>query len=178
MGERFVMLALAKTDQRVLDGKPISPAYLFAALLWHEVLAAWQQSQDAGERPVPALHLAMDVVLAAQSEKLAIPHRYDAVMKEIWTMQPRFLQRAGQRPFRLLEHPRFRAAFDFLMMRCESGEVDAEVGRWWEDFQDAGEHKRGEMLIKDEAPAAKKRRRRKPKSEGLKSEEPGVRSQE
>jgi len=167
MGERFVMLALAKTDQRILDGKPISPAYLFAALLWHEVLAAWQQCQAEGERPVPALHLAMDVVLAAQSEKLAIPHRYDAVMKEIWTMQPRFLQRAGQRPFRLLEHPRFRAAFDFLMMRCESGEVDAEVGRWWEDFQDASEHERGQMLIKDEAPAAKKRRRRrKPKAAG------------
>ena len=167
MGERFVMLALAKTDQRIEEGKPVSPAYLFAALLWHEVLVAWQQSQAEGEKPVPALHLAMDVVLAAQSEKLAIPHRYDAVMKEIWTMQPRFLQRAGQRPFRLLEHPRFRAAFDFLMMRCESGEVDAEVGRWWEDFQDAGDHKRGEMLIKDEAPAAKKRRRRKPRSEGL-----------
>jgi len=170
MGERFVMLALAKTDQRILDGKPISPAYLFAALLWHEVLAAWQQSQAEGEKPVPALHLAMDLVLAAQSEKLAIPHRYDAVMKEIWTMQPRFLQRAGQRPFRLLEHPRFRAAFDFLMMRCESGEVDAVVGRWWEDFQDAGDDERGRMLIKDEAPTTKKRRRRKPKVAGAAGE--------
>lgn len=164
MGERFIMLALEKTDQRIEEDKPVSPGFLFAALLWHEVLAAWQQHQDSGERPTPALHLAMDQVLSVQQEKLAIPHRYDAVMKEIWMMQPRFLQRAGQRPFRLLEHPRFRAAYDFLVMRCESGEVDVAVGRWWDDFQDAGETQRGRMLIKEEA-APKKRRRRKPKGD-------------
>jgi len=162
LGERFVMLALAKTDQRIEEEKPVSPAFLFAALLWHEVLAAWQQIQAAGERPAPALHQAMDQVLSVQQKKLAIPHRYDAVMKEIWSMQPRFLQRGGQRPFRLLEHPRFRAAYDFLVMRCESGEVDTEVGHWWDTFQDAGEAKRGDMLIKDEAAPKKRRRRRKP----------------
>ena len=173
LGERFVMLALEKTDQRIEEDKPVSPAFLFAALLWHEVLAAWQQIQDGGEKPAPALHLAMDQILSAQQEKLAIPHRYDAVMKEIWMMQPRFLQRGGQRPFRLLEHPRFRAAFDFLVMRCESGEVDAAVGRWWQDFQDTGEAERGRMLVKDEA-APKKRRRRKPKSAAAGVPAPGA----
>ena len=174
MGERFVMQALAKTDQRIEEDKPVSPAFLFAALLWHEVLAAWQKIQAGGEKPAPALHLAMDQVLAVQSKKLAIPHRYDAVMKEIWVMQPRFLQRGGQRPFRLLEHPRFRAAYDFLAMRCDSGEVDAEVGRWWEDFQEAHPDERGSMLLKEEAGPKKRRRRRKPRS----GEESGVKGEE
>jgi poly(A) polymerase len=95
-------------------------------------------------------------------------------MKEIWVMQPRFLQRGGQRPFRLLEHPRFRAAYDFLVMRCDSGEVDAEVGRWWEDFQEAHPDERGSMLLKEEAGPKKRRRRRKPRS----GEESGVKSEE
>jgi poly(A) polymerase len=126
MGERFVMLALRKTDERIAQGKPVSPPYLFAALLWHEVLTTWEKFQAEGERALPALHRAMDQVLDAQREMLAIPRRYDVTMKEIWTLQPR-LQRGGSRRS-AAEHPRFRAAFDFMLMRGESGEVDAELG--------------------------------------------------
>ena len=90
-----------------------------------------------GEKPIPALHQAMNDVLAVQNENLAIPRRYDAIMKEIWAMQPRFTGRSGRRPFRLLEHPRFRAAYDFMLLRCESGEMDMELGKWWEAFQHA-----------------------------------------
>ena len=90
---------------------------------------------------LPALYQAMDEVVQAQREQLAIPRRYDADMKEIWALQPRFLQRGGHRPYRLLEHPRFRAGYDFLLLRCESGEVDAELGEWWTRFQDAGERR-------------------------------------
>ena len=161
-GERFVMLALENTDQRVREDKPVSPAFLFAALLWHEVTAAWQAKQGAGERPVPALHEAMDEVLHRQRERLAIPHRQDAVMKEIWLMQPRFEQRSGQRPVRLLGLQRFRAAYDFLLLRCESGEADAELGQWWEEFQDANDARRADMLTPDNGPKKRRRRRRKP----------------
>src|SRR3990167_2865935 len=91
------------TDGRLSQDKTVSPAFLFAALLWHEVLAAWNIRVQQGERPVGAMHAAMDDVLARQKAQLAIPHRHDAVMKEIWLMQQRFEQRAGQRPFRLLE---------------------------------------------------------------------------
>ncbi len=161
MGERFVMLALAKTDERIAQGKSITPAYLFAALLWHEVLAAWEKYQAGGERPIPALHQAMEQALDTQRETLAIPRRYDVTMKEIWSLQPRFTQRGGQRPYRLLEHPRFRAGFDFLLMRAESGEVEAELGRWWTDFQTASDEQRKRMLLADEAPK-KRRRKRKP----------------
>lgn len=72
-------------------------------------------------------------------------------------MQPRFTGRSGRRPFRLLEHPRFRAAYDFMLLRCESGEVDEELGKWWEAFQHASTREREDMLLKDET--QKKRRR-------------------
>ena len=159
MGEKFVMLALENTDQRIREEKSTSPAFLFAALLWHEVLADWKTLQDAGEKPIAALHKAMDDVLNRQQAQLAIPRRYDAIMKELWLLQPRFEQRGGQRPMRLLAQPRFRAAYDFLLLRCESGEADGELGLWWDEFQDATEERRAEMLLPDEVP--RKRRRRK-----------------
>ena len=162
MGEKFIMLALRNTDERLSQDKTVSPAFLFAALLWHEVLAAWNLRVQQGERPVGAMHEAMDEVLARQKAQLAIPHRHDAVMKEIWLLQQRFEQRAGQRPFRLLEQPRFRAGFDFLLLRCASGEVDDELGLWWDEFQDASEERRAEMLQPEQA-GDKKRRRRKPR---------------
>ena len=164
LGERFITLALKNTDERVRQEKPVSPGFLFAALLWHEVLAAWNVRQAVGEKAVPALHQAMDEVLAVQDKKLAIPRRYDAIIKEIWVMQPRFAGRAGRRPFRLLEHPRFRAAYDFMLLRCESGEMDTELGRWWETFQHAGSDEREAMLLKDEAPKKRRRSRGRGKS--------------
>ena len=166
LGERFVMLALRNTDARILAGKPISPAFLFAALSWHEVLAAWKKVLARNVPPVPALYEAMDQVLDLQTEQLAIPRRFTSDMKELWVMQPRFEQRAGQRPFRLLEHPRFRAAYDFLLLRCESGEVDAEVGEWWTRFQDVDADARTEMLVADSGPAKKRRKRRRRKTGG------------
>ncbi|MBI5658977.1 MAG: polynucleotide adenylyltransferase PcnB [Nitrosomonadales bacterium] len=161
-GEKFVMLALQNTDQRIGEEKSVTPAFLFAALLWHEVLAAWKAHQDAGERPVAALHAAMDEVLERQRAQLAIPRRYDAIMKEMWLLQPRFEQRGGQRPLRLLSQPRFRAAYDFLLLRCESGEVDGEIGLWWDEFQDASDERRAAMLLPDEAAPKNRRRRKKP----------------
>ncbi|MEO8332462.1 MAG: polynucleotide adenylyltransferase PcnB [Gallionella sp.] len=161
MGEKFIMLALRNTDDRLSQDKTVSPAFLFAALLWHEVLAAWKLRLQQGERPVGAMHAAMDDVLARQRAQLAIPHRQDAVMKEIWLLQQRFEQRSGQRPFRLLEQPRFRAGFDFLLLRCASGEVDDELGLWWDEFQDASAERQAEMLQPEQA--GEKKRRRKPR---------------
>jgi poly(A) polymerase len=102
----------------------------------------------------------MDVVLERQAKQLAIPRRFEATIKEIWSLQPRFLQRSGQRPFRLLEHPRYRAGWDFLELRCRSGELEGElanVAEWWDRFAAAGHDEREAMLRPDEGP--KKRRR-------------------
>ena len=160
LGERFVMLALANTDQRINAGKTVSPGFLFAALLWHEVLAAWKQAESRGMNTIPALYQAMDQVLQVQAEKLAIPRRFGADMKDIWALQARFLNRAGRRPYQLLEHVRFRAGYDFLLLRCESGEINAEIGDWWEKFPHADETARAAMLLKDSPGGGKKRRRR------------------
>jgi poly(A) polymerase len=166
LGERFVMLALTNTDKRIRADKGVSPAFLFATLLWHEVLAAWKVVEKDGVPPIPALFRAMDQVLQAQAEKLAIPRRYGGDMKDIWAMQPRFEQRSGSRPFRLLETPRFRAGYDFLLLRCESGEIDAGLGEWWTKFQDAGGAEREAMLTTDSGPKKRRRRKRKPRGEG------------
>lgn len=160
LGERFITLALKSTDERVQQEKTVSPGFLFAALLWHEVLTAWNTRKAIGEKSTPALHMAMSDVLAVQKKKLAIPRRYDVIMQEIWAMQPRFLGRVGRRPFRLLEHPRFRAAYDFMLLRCESGEMDVELGHWWETFQHANVSERENMLLKGEVSSKKRRKRR------------------
>ena len=159
-GERFVEAALRSTDERVRAGKTVSPGFLFAALLWPEVLAEWKVLEEKSMPPIPALYQAMDHVMKAQAGKLAIPHRYGADMREIWALQPRFSQRAGKRPYRLLEHPRFRAGYDFLLLRCQSGEIEPALGEWWERFQSASESERAQMLVSDSEPHQRRRRRR------------------
>lgn len=160
LGEKFVMLALKNTDDRILQGKSSNPSFLFATLLWHEVLKAWEPHKKHAPM-IPALYKAMDEVIQQQAKKLAIHNRYVSTMKEIWAMQPRFEQRAGKRPFGLLTHPRYRAAYDFMLLRCESGEISSEIGEWWTTFAHANSEQRTAMLLPDTAP--KKRRRRKPK---------------
>jgi poly(A) polymerase len=161
LGERFVTLALAQTDERVLAERPVSPAFLFAALLWHEVLAAWKARQARGERPILALEHVMDEVLDTQCAKLAITRKLTATMREVWAMQPRFEQRSGSRAYRLLEAPRFRMAYDFLALRAASGEVPADLEAWWRAFQSADPESRKAMLLPETGPRKRRRRRRK-----------------
>jgi len=156
-GQRFIEVALATTDARVREDKGVSPAFLFATLLWHEVLAQWNVAKAKGAKPLPALFDAMDAVLDSQAKQLAIPRRFEATIKEIWALQPRFEQRAGSRPFRLLEHPRFRAAYDFLVLRAQAGEAAQPLADWWTRFQSSDAAERESMLRPEEAP--KKRRR-------------------
>jgi poly(A) polymerase len=161
LGERFVTLALAQTDERVLTERPVSPAFLFAALLWHEVLAAWKAHEARGERSIPALENAMDEVLDTQCAKLAITRKLTATMREVWGMQPRFDMRSGQRPYRLIESPRFRMAYDFLALRAASGEVPAELEAWWRGFNAGDADTRKAMLLPETGTRKRRRRRRK-----------------
>src|SRR3954469_17048636 len=160
LGERFVTLALAQTDERVLAERPVSPAFLFAALLWHEVLAASKARQARGEAPVLALEAAMDEVLEAQCQKLAITRKLTATMREVWSLQSRFENRSGSRAYRLLETPRFRMAYDFLALRAASGKVPADLEAWWRAFQSADAESRNAMLLPDTGPRKRRRRRR------------------
>jgi poly(A) polymerase len=163
----FAMAALRATDERLEQGKPVSPAFLLAALLWGQVERNLKKFEDKGQPTIPALHSAMHEALDVQRDSLAIPKRFDATMKELWLMQPRFLQRGGQRPYRLLEHPRFRAAYDFFELRAASANAPQEVAKWWERFQFASPDEREEMLVSGESgPKKKRRRRRSGKSRG------------
>lgn len=143
---QFIGHALNATDQRIQMGKSISPSFLFATLLWHEVLPLWELHQKKGEHLLPALHLAIDDVLEKQSEKLAIQKKFSADMREIWSMQPRFLRRTGRAPFKLIIHPRLRAGYDFLLLRCQSNEIPSELGTWWTQFIEADDPTREKLL--------------------------------
>lgn len=170
LGQRFVWLSLEKTDARVREDKPVSPGFLFATLLWHEVLAAWDKRKAAGETPQNALFAAMDEVLDAQADKLAITRRIAGDIKDIWALQPRFAQRSGKRPLRVIEQPRFRAGYDFLRLRAESGEIEHDEADWWERFANGSQEERQAMLVPEKGPARKRRRRRrKPAEDGADS---------
>ncbi len=156
----FAMAALHATDERLAAAKPVSPAFLLAALLWGQVQKNLKRHEEKGVPTIAALHSAMHEALDMQRDSLAIPRRFDATMKELWLLQPRFLQRGGNRPYRLLEHPRFRAAYDFFALRAASANAPQEVAKWWERFQDASADEREAMLVADEAGPRKKRRRR------------------
>jgi poly(A) polymerase len=159
LGVKFVTLALEATDKRIAAGKTVSPGFLFASLLWHQVLEKWNAYQAAGEFPIPALHLAADEVLDSQTEKLALQRKIASDMRDIWAMQPRFERRNGKNPYKLLEHLRFRAGYDFLLLRCASGEIDRELGDWWSAFYEADETIRAEMVSAVSGTGANKRKR-------------------
>lgn len=145
-GEKFVNIALERTDTRVRSGKSVSPSFLFAALLWHLVDTRWKQYVAGGEHSATALIQAADSVLDEQTEKLAIQKRFASDMREIWFMQPRFERRMPKTIWRMSEQPRFRAAVDFLQLRAAASEFDSVLAQWWMDFANAEHHERTEML--------------------------------
>ena len=156
--------------KRINAGKTVSPGFLFASLLWHQTLEKWEAYKAGGEPTIPALHLAADDVLEDQTEKLALQRRIGSDMRDIWAMQPRFERRTGKAPYKLLEHPRFRAGYDFLLLRCASGELDAGVGEWWSAFYEGEANDRERLITTPVTPpaAAKKKRppRRAPRNRG------------
>ena len=144
--EKFVNLALADTDRRVGEGKPVAPSFMLACMLWHDVLDGWKQLKVRGEAPIPALQQAVDAVFDARIGDISGRGKLAADMRDIWLMQPRLERRSGNGPFTLIEQPRFRAGFDFLRLRAEVGEVDAELGTWWEAFSLGSDAERERLL--------------------------------
>ncbi|MBH9552839.1 polynucleotide adenylyltransferase PcnB [Inhella gelatinilytica] len=155
----FVQQALQDTDARVADGRSVSPSFLLACLLWHEVKARWQTLRAAGENPVPALQQAIDQVFEARVGDISGRGKLAADMREIWLMQPRFERRGGSGPFSLVEQPRYRAGFDFLRLRADVGDADAGLADWWEDFA-LGEEDDRRALLEE----AKQQDKHKPKA--------------
>ena len=158
-------------------GKHIAVGFLFACLLWHEVLKRWKDLQAGGQHRIPALDAAIDEVLDRQTEKLAIQRRFVADMRDIWMMQPRFERRTGRAPVALLGHLRLRAGYDFLALRGAAEEAPAELVTWWQDFMHADEQGRAQLLSAAPSPAQgdgkRRRRRRRPKSAGQSAADAG-----
>lgn len=175
----FAKLALERTDLRVQSGKSISPGFLFATLMWHQVEEKWRAFVQLKKPLIPALHEAIDEVLQSQREVFAIQRRFETDMREIWSLQPRFERRVGKMPYRLMESPRFRAGYDFLCLRCEAGELPLSLSSWWETFQQASLDTQESMLTevrnepKSQSPSnlsttpgkSRRRRRRSPKNQ-------------
>ena len=144
--EAFVNRALADTDRRVNEGKPVAPSFLMACVFWHEVSARWQALRDDGEALMPALQAAVDATFDARIGDISGRGKLAADMREIWQMQPRFDKRTGSSPAAMLEQPRFRAAFDFMRLRADAGEIDMELVEWWEDYSLGDDDKRRDLM--------------------------------
>ncbi len=142
----LLVRALENTDKRIAEGKPVTPGFLFAALLWEPVRLLTDKYRADGESPAYALQAAAHEVIGRQTARVAMPKRFTIMMKEIWQLQPRFQHRTGKRPVRLYLHPRFRAAYDFLLLRAEVGEVEPELAQWWTEFQTNDEALRAGMI--------------------------------
>ncbi len=144
--EPFLNLALKDTDRRVGEGKPVAPSFLLSCVLWADVRQGWEQRKQRGEHVMPALQDAVDDAFEARIGDVSGRGKLGGDMREIWTMQPRFEKRVGSSPYSLLEQPRFRAGFDFLRLRAQTGEVDVALAEWWEKFSTAYDDERHTMI--------------------------------
>ena len=157
----LVRLALRNTDQRLREGKTVTPAFLFAALLWPALIPLCARYQADGLAPVPAMQKAAHKLLPLQLQQVAIPKRFTLPMQEIWSLQERLPYRYGKRADVVLAHERFRAAYDFLLLREDAGEDTGQLGQWWTDYQFADEGNRRRMISELSGPVRKSRRPRK-----------------
>lgn len=168
--EPLVEAALASTDRRIAEERPVTPAFLFAALLWGPVVLRQAEQEANGLPPIPALQAASQQVVSHQLQHISIPKRFSLPMRDIWDLQQRLPLRRGRRVYQTREHPRFRAAYDLLLLREAAGELEPGLGDWWTAFQQADEHEQRRLLDKvganpagSGAPRKRKRRRRGPR---------------
>ena len=145
-GERFVMLALSRTDERVRAGKTIRP--VSCSPLCYGTTCSSSGTRDWQRMSIAfPLESAIDETIDAQTEKLAIQRRFVSDMREIWGLQPRFERRTGRSPFRLVEHLRFRAGYDFLLLRAAADEIPVALGDWWTRFLQASPDEREQLVV-------------------------------
>jgi poly(A) polymerase len=166
--EEMLERGLINTDERIAADKPVTPTFLFAVLLWSAVLRELNERQAGPAPDLAQLMQACDTVLRAQQSRVAIPRRFAIPMRELLMLQPRFNRRSGIKSLSLLQHPRFRAAYDFLLLRAQVGVADPELAKWWTDIQVLPQEERvalvqarpAEPAVEGDAATAPSRRRR------------------
>ncbi|WP_345292619.1 polynucleotide adenylyltransferase PcnB [Kangiella marina] len=157
----FIHAALENTDKRIASDNTVNPAFLIAVFLWQPLLERAHQLETKGMNFNDAFFKSMGHMLGEQSQHISIPKRYSLVIRDIWALQARLPQRHGKKVWSVLNHPRFRAGYDFLLLRAESDPSLREVADWWTEFQDADKDTQRAMLPKNKR--RKSKRRRKPK---------------
>lgn len=165
---RFIEQVVINTDNRINSGQRVTPAFIYAAMLWYPIEEeAHRLQSDAGMSPADAFGMACSNVLGNQLKRIMIPKRFSIPMREIWHFQHRLSKRYGRRAYQMLAHPRFRAAYDFLLLRgqIEGGEL-FELAQWWTDFQEASNEQRKAMLdeLRKSSPSKGRYRRKRKKS--------------
>ncbi|MEN8107442.1 MAG: polynucleotide adenylyltransferase PcnB [Pseudomonadota bacterium] len=151
---------MENTDIRIQQDKPVTPAFLFALFLWQPVRERARKLEAGGQHPAQAMQHASSQIIAEQAKVITIPRRFSLPMREIWMLQLRLELKGGKRSLRVLGHPRFRAAYDFLLLRGDAGEVDTELGQWWTDFQELHPQQREKEVTRTRP---RKHRRRRPR---------------
>jgi len=167
----LLIRALQNTDSRISEEKPVTPAFLYAALLWEPVRQTLAK-QEGAKSEIQALQEAAYAVEAQQLTRTALPKRFAIPMREIWTLQIRLRRTTGLRPLRLLEHPRFRAAYDFMLLRRDAGEDIGDLCQWWTEFQAMDDNERLKR-VRAGGGSGKKRRARRPKSKAVSNKASG-----
>jgi poly(A) polymerase len=166
MAARLIRAGLANTDRRVLEDRPVTPMFLFAVLLFGPISAVAQKRFEAGSQAGQAIAEAADQVVAEQNRRIGIPKRFSIPMRELLALQPRFHRREGRRALAFISHPRFRAAYDFLVLRAEAGGEDPAIARWWTEIQELPQEEQQKRVGAEEGPsgqaagAGRRRRRR------------------
>ena len=142
----FVTAALHDTDRRVSEGKPVAPSFLLACVLWQDVKHGWERRLQKGVHSFPALQESIDEVFDQRIGDVSGRGKLAADMREIWVMQPRFDKRTGSTPYGMVAQPRFRAGFDFMRLRADVGEIDEALANWWQEFQQANDALREDLI--------------------------------
>ncbi|MGR8998923.1 MAG: polynucleotide adenylyltransferase PcnB [Gammaproteobacteria bacterium] len=141
----LLIKALENSDNRIADGKTVTAYFLLAAFLWEPVQIRAKEKMARGIAEFVAYQDAANEVIARQIKSTALPRHITMAMREVWSLQPKFNMRFGSKPSRLITHPRFRAAYDFLLLRAETGGADPELGQWWSKYQEASETEQRKM---------------------------------
>ncbi len=157
----FVNAALKDTDRRVGEGKPVAPSFLLACVLWADVRDGWDRRQAGGQPGHPALFDAIDDVFRSRIGDVSGGGKLASDMREIWVMQPRFEKRTGSAPWGMVDQARFRAAFDFMRLRADVGEVEEMLADWWQEFSMADDNARQDLI--DQVRDEQQKRQRAPK---------------
>ena len=168
--DSFVTLAMNNTDSRINTNQRVTPAFLIAAMLWYPMQVQIQRLKSETQlTPQDAFFAALSEIMSEQQRSISIPKRFQAMMKDIWILQEKLERRDGKRAFSVFEHPKFRAGYDFLLIRgeIEGGNVQL-LATWWTDFQEASEEARIQMIksvpSSKSGPRRSPRKRRKPKT--------------